>query len=127
MSINKTLTRSAALLGATAALAGTAVFTAGSASAATAKPGVDNECFTHDVYTITGSGINIHQNHYTGSAGGVIFGLGYSGQEFDSTQTTTIIDDGYHWEYGEDMNTGVHGWMVTAYLRFDYNDGTCLN
>lgn len=121
----KTLSRAAAVVGATAALAGAAVFTAGSASAATAKP--NDECFTHNVFTITGEGINIHQNHYTGSAGGVVFGLGYRGQEFDSTQTSTIVDDGYSWVYGEDMNTGVHGWMVTAYLHFDYNDGTCLN
>jgi hypothetical protein len=122
----KSLTRGAALLGATAALAGAAALAASPASAASAAapsvhpnmrpPGVSFYYFPDcgEGFTVTGTYVNIRSGYGTSTS---IVAVARKGQEFWATYETTFPTDGYFWAYGWDSNTNQYGYMATAYLH----------
>ena len=99
----------------------------GPPSQAAAAPTITHQCFALYVWQFTTGGVRIHQYPGTGSAGGAVYGLGYSGQQFTATQWRTASASGYTWFYGTDRSTGVTGWAATAYLAYIGNEGVCLN
>jgi hypothetical protein len=88
---------------------------------------ITDQCFALYVWQFTTGGVRIHQYPGTGSAGGAVYGLGYTGQQFTATQWRTASGSGYTWFYGTDRSTGVSGWAATAYLNYIGNEGVCLN
>lgn len=114
-------------LAAGGAVLATATPSQAAAAPAAAVKSITHECFPYYVWRFTGNGVRIHQHPATGSAGGVVYGLGYSGQEFTARSWNTATGSGYSWFYGTDQSTGVTGWVATAYLSYVGDEGTCLN
>jgi hypothetical protein len=121
----KTTTSLVCALAASAAVLASAA--PGHAAAATTADTIrPDQCFPIYTWRFTSAGVRIHQFAGTGSAGGAVYGLGYTGQLFTSSQWRTASSSGYTWFYGIDQSTGVTGWAATAYLSYLGNDGICL-
>ena len=125
-----TFKRAAALLGAAAAAAATAAAIgaapasaaafssaqpAAASSAVAVHPNVVSLGDCGEVYTVTGTVVNIRSRWGTSSP---IISEAYKGDEFIADWRTSYTYNGYYWAYGYDLTrNGPVGYIAMAYLH----------
>jgi len=89
---------------------------------ATVRPHVVGYPDCGEVFTVTGTVVNIRASYGTGSA---IIGHAYRGDDFIATYRTSYTYSGYYWAYGFDPVRDVGGYIAMAYLHDDGYSAGC--